>query len=354
MEREGREMRGRRGREGGGEMRKRGRGIIVGGMTLLLLFGCNNGAIEELEKKNESLGSLVNLGNEFLNVFTSFGDMISGETLVFKTDSKKSDVRDYFKKVHEKVEGTKTALSKIVENMEKEGNPNASAVKTKVEELIKNKLNNIIEGAKDASEAIVDTGNDLLGNVASHTSAAGVEGKTESLIKGIKDIVDIVLKNEGDAEAGDDKKATDLTRRTGGKSTDNEAGKLFASDNAGDGTTSKKAAADAAKAVGAVTGADILKAMIKKGGDDKKDAVIAGTIALRAMAKDGKFAGPSTQTDDAANAIKRAAVSAVTKALDTLTIAIRKTIDEGLKTVKEAMKINANDSSVTSATGAAK
>ncbi|WP_172966372.1 variable large family protein, partial [Borrelia miyamotoi] len=41
-------------------------------------------------------------------------------------------------------------------------------------------------------------------------------------------------------------------------------------------------------------------------------------------------------------------ISAVTKALDTLTIAIRKTIDAGLKDVKEAIKINANGSPVTS------
>ncbi|AHH05969.1 Variable outer membrane protein (plasmid) [Borrelia miyamotoi FR64b] len=46
-----------------------------------------------------------------------------------------------------------------------------------------------------------------------------------------------------------------------------------------------------------------------------------------------------------------AAVSAVIKELDTLTIAIRKTVDEGLKTVTESMKINSvkvSDTSVTS------
>ncbi|AFI32166.1 Borrelia lipoprotein-containing protein (plasmid) [Borrelia crocidurae str. Achema] len=44
--------------------------------------------------------------------------------------------------------------------------------------------------------------------------------------------------------------------------------------------------------------------------------------------------------------IKGIATSAVTKALDTLTIAIRKTIDLGFKKVKETIKINANDSHV--------
>ncbi|AFI31645.1 Borrelia lipoprotein-containing protein (plasmid) [Borrelia crocidurae str. Achema] len=46
--------------------------------------------------------------------------------------------------------------------------------------------------------------------------------------------------------------------------------------------------------------------------------------------------------------LKGSAVSAVTKALDTLTIAIRKIIDAGLKEVKAAMKINANATPVVS------
>ncbi len=111
-------------------------------------------------------------------------------------------------------------------------------------------------------------------------------------------------------------------------------------------------ATDAAKAVGGVTGADILKAIVKDGGDASKlataqnpgaapkDATIAGGIALRVMAKDGKFSAPNAAADDAVATVKGASVSAVTKALDTLTIAIRSTIDEGLKSVKEAMKTN--------------
>ncbi|AHH10145.1 Variable outer membrane protein (plasmid) [Borrelia parkeri SLO] len=65
------------------------------------------------------------------------------------------------------------------------------------------------------------------------------------------------------------------------------------------------------------------------------------------MAKEGKFAGPSAADNDYAPAVKGAAVSAVTKALGTLTIAIRNTIDVGLKTVKDAMKFNSTDTPVT-------
>ncbi|WP_330730623.1 Vsp/OspC family lipoprotein [Borrelia turicatae] len=46
--------------------------------------------------------------------------------------------------------------------------------------------------------------------------------------------------------------------------------------------------------------------------------------------------------------IKGAAISAVTKALGTLTIAIRNTIDVGLKTVRDAMNLNSTDTSVVS------
>ncbi len=166
----------------------------------------------------------------------------------------------------------------------------------------------------------------------------------------------MVLK-EGNAEAGTDKKADDLGARSN-NAQNGEAGKLFA--NATIAADSKKSAADAAKAVGAVVGADILQAMIKDKAKtlastsaaqavqgDAKDGTIAGAIALRAMAKDGKFAGPNAATAEYSPAVKGAAVSAVTKALDTLTIAIRKTIDAGLEEVKKVMKIN-NDIPVAS------
>ncbi|AHH14437.1 Variable outer membrane protein (plasmid) [Borrelia hermsii MTW] len=62
--------------------------------------------------------------------------------------------------------------------------------------------------------------------------------------------------------------------------------------------------------------------------------------------------GPIAADNDYVPAVKGAAISVVTKALDTLTIAIRKTIDTGLKTVKEAMKINANDTPISPAQSA--
>ncbi|UVY98932.1 VlpC52 (plasmid) [Borrelia hermsii] len=331
----------------------------------MVLVSCNSGGVAE-DPQSKFLELVIDLGNDFLNVFTSFGDIVS-KVLGFSTETKKSDVGAYFKTIQDTIQGTKDKLNKIVTDMKSEGNPNASATETAVKTLIDNTLDKIIEGAKTASEAIGDAG-DPIGNVAAGGAGAGtgaIGDGVDNLINGIKAIVEVVLK-EGNAEAGDGKKADALGARGANAG---DAGKLFgntgnngaidSADNA------KKAGADAAKAVGAVTGADILQAISKDGGDaaklaknsatvqvtgvavDVKDAVIAGGIALRAMAKGGKFANDKDAVNaDVVTAVKGATVSAVTKALDTLTIAIRKTIDEGLKTVKEAMKINANDTPI--------
>ncbi|AHH07216.1 Variable outer membrane protein (plasmid) [Borrelia crocidurae DOU] len=322
-----------------------------------------------MEAKNSFLESLVNVSNEFLNVFTSFGEMV-GSVLGLNVESKKSDVGNYFKTVQGTVEGVKTGLNKIVADMKKESNPNAAATETAVNKLVTETLDKIITGAKTASEAIGNA-NDLIGNVAAGGAgaAAGVSGsEIDSLVKGIKGIVDVVLKGIGKADAGDGKKADALGARGANAG---DVGKLFGNTGNNGGIDSadnaKKAGADAAKAVGAVTGADILQAVVKDGGDasrlaansptsdvagvsqNAKDGTIAGGIALRAMAKGGKFANDNTAANvDVVTAVKGAAVSAVTKALDTLTVAIRSTIDEGLKSVKEAMKTNINVTSVAS------
>ncbi len=274
---------------------------------------------------------------------------------------------NYFKKVKEIVEGTKNRLNKIVADVKREENPNAVGVESAVKKLVSETLDKIIEGAKTASEAIGITGDELIGNVAAQTIAgiAAEEASVKSLSEGIGKIVSVVLRNIGSVEAGTDKKAEDGSAR----GNNNGAAKLFA--NTAINADSKKSGTDASKSVGGVTGADILQA-ISKGNEGKavklaknnsanaddasnaKDAVIAGGIALKAMAKNGKFpGGEAGGHNDYVSEIKGAATSAVTKVLDTLTVAIRKTVDTGLKTVKEAMKINPEDTPVTTESGIA-
>ncbi|AHH11335.1 variable large family protein (plasmid) [Borrelia coriaceae] len=341
---------------------------ICATLFISLFLSCNNG-IEELEKRNTFLSSLANLGNDFLSVFTSFGDTIGG-VLGFNTNTKKSDVADYFKKIQTTLERTKTGLNNIVTNMKNDNNPNATATETAVNKLVNETLDKIIEGAKTVSEAVITVA-EPLGDVAITSSAVGVgaeESSVKSLSEGIGKIVSVVLGQEGNAEAGDNNKSSGGGARSATAANDGEAGKLFVAESNGAGNSSdnaNKVAADAAKAVGAVTGADILKAIVKENGGAAKlaknsastisgvtslqDATLAGGIVLRAMAKSGKFANGKS-SHDITTAVKGIAISAVTKALDTLTIAIRNTIDSGLKEVKKAMNINANYTPVTTET----
>ncbi|AHH07539.1 Variable outer membrane protein (plasmid) [Borrelia crocidurae DOU] len=78
--------------------------------------------------------SLVNVSNEFLNVFSSFEEMV-GSVLGLNVNSKKSDVGKYFKKVQGTVQGIKDGLNKIVAGMKEEKNPNAEAIAVTVKTL---------------------------------------------------------------------------------------------------------------------------------------------------------------------------------------------------------------------------
>ncbi|AHH11450.1 variable large family protein (plasmid) [Borrelia coriaceae] len=352
---------------------------ICATLFISLFLSCNNGVIEELEKRNIFLSSLANLGNDFLNIFTSFGDTI-GSSLGFNAETKKSGVRDYFKKVHDTVKSTKDKLEKLVADMKTKDNPNATETEAAVTAL-NEKLTKIIEGAKTVSDAIGDIAKQLIANVADQRSPAGVKGDNiDSIVTGIKSIVEVVLKDNGSAQAGDtngpvkDGDGQAGTARGSSIGTDGDARHLFANNQAGAAVTNTaKAAKDAAKVVGAVTGADILKAMIQDSGNASKlasnndsdhtnivttitntgDAEIAGGIALRAMAKNGTFASVASIPVGTKKAIEDAAVSAITKTLNILTIAIRKTVDKGFKTVKDAMKLGDHDSSLTADKGGA-
>ncbi len=72
------------------------------------------------------------------------------------------------------------------------------------------------------------------------------------------------------------------------------------------------------------------------GASVRKDAVIAGGIALRGMAKNGKFV-VKTGEDKSAFAINGVVASAVNKVLSTLTVAIRNAVDLGLKEINKVL-----------------
>nr|WMW27264.1 hypothetical protein MHINFGKF_00038 [Borrelia puertoricensis] len=336
-------------------------------MTLFLLLSCGSGSTSAEDPKTTFLTSIANLGKGFLDVFTSLSDMVAG-VFGIKADTKKSDIGKYFSDIEKTVTSVKKKLNTVVAE-----NGNYPKIKGVVDNFITNTLDKIAAGAKTAATGA--TGGAVGEVVKSDSAGNGPDAESiKSLVKGIKTIVDLVLK-EGDPKADkttpvdDDKK--DIGRLFGAK---NEASK---------GAEEKHVAA-----AGAVTGADILKAIaaadsnatkdgkvkdatdaaalaLAKGtgtaNDEKlttaeaeKDAVIAAGIALRAMAKDGKFIVKDTAVNKTeAEAAKGVAASAVGKALSTLIIAIRDTVDTGLKSISDALAaVKQGDKSADSTTPA--
>ncbi|ETZ17261.1 Variable outer membrane protein [Borrelia duttonii CR2A] len=339
---------------------KKGEGkvrVIIMMVMMMVMMGCNSGGVKDPEKV--FLSEMVNLGKGFLEVFVSFGDMITG-TLGIKAETKKSEIGAYFTKIAETMKGVREKLGKILEE-----NGKYEKVKFKVEEFI-GKISKIEEGAKEASKGA--TG-EAIGNAASagHGATPANKESVVSLVKGIKAIVGVVLKdNEGSADAnktGDDKK---------------DIGTLFVNDD-GKADAKEENIAKAIASIGAVNGVDVLQAIAKSDENPfvdsangitkakdasgiavaptvankkeisevaaQKDAVIAAGIALRGMAKEGKFAANQNAKD--ANAVNGAVASAVNKVLSTLVIAIRNRVDEGLKGINEILgEIKQGDSTV--------
>ncbi|WP_210361310.1 variable large family protein, partial [Borreliella garinii] len=156
----------------------------------------------------------------------------------------------------------------------------------------------------------------------------------------------------------------------GGAGNNNDAGKLFAGSNGNDGA----ADADVGKAVAAVnavSGEQILKAIVEaaggaeKGGEaagaaknpiaaaigtnngdgaafagdmQNKNDKIAAAMVLRGMAKGGKFSLAAQGNADHKAGVKSAAQSGTAKTVNALTSIIQKAAEEGLKKVADAVK----------------
>ncbi|AFI32133.1 Vlp protein, delta subfamily (plasmid) [Borrelia crocidurae str. Achema] len=314
-----------------------------------MVMGCNSGGVKDPEKV--FLSDIANLGKGFLDVFVSFGDMITG-TLGIKADTKKSEIGTYFSKIAETMESVKNKLqTEVAKNGEYE------KVKTVVDEFVTGILDRIAIGAKEAAKGA--TTDAAIGSAKQNEDAVpGDTASVISLVKGIKEIVGVVLKdNEGNAGAT---KTGDTEKKS--------IGKLFAKKDDDRAQEAEAAAANAS--IGSVSGADILKAIAKSKEDPKvndaegivkatdaaeiavapakddkkeiseesakKDAIIAAGIALRAMAKNGKFTAKNNE-EKSAHAVNGAAASAVGKTLSTLIIAIRNTVDSGLKKINEVL-----------------
>ncbi|AHH11371.1 Variable outer membrane protein (plasmid) [Borrelia coriaceae ATCC 43381] len=121
-------------------------------------------------------------------------------------------------------------------------------MKEAVEKFIKETLEKVEEGSKEAAKGAIG---EAIGNATSAGHGADPANKDSivSIVKGIKKIVEVVLKDKGNAGAtktGDDDKK--------------DIGKLFAHAN-GKADAKEENIAKASASIGAVIGADILKAI---------------------------------------------------------------------------------------------
>ncbi|AHH11328.1 Variable outer membrane protein (plasmid) [Borrelia coriaceae ATCC 43381] len=218
---------------------------ICATLFISLFLSCNNG-IEELQKENHSIRSISNLRQSFLDVFTSFGNMVT-DAFGIKADTKKSEIGKYFTDIADTMKTVKAKLTSEITN--DKNYENYGKVKTAFGEFIEI-LDKIGNGAKQIVNGI-GAGN--IGNTVSNQDSAPAGSKSINfIVQGIKGMVDVVLKGKGDAEATKTKEDQHKT-----------VGKLF-SGKANDGTEAIAAAASAS--IGAVTGADILQAIAKSGG----------------------------------------------------------------------------------------
>ncbi|UPA19328.1 variable large family protein [Borrelia puertoricensis] len=323
-------------------------------VTLFLLLSCGSGTTNMEDPKTTFLTSIANLGKGFLDVFTSLSDMVAG-AFGIKADTKKSDIGNYFTSIEKTMNTVKEKLNTVVAE-----NGKYPKLKEVVDTFITGTLDKIAEGAKTAATGAA--GNAISEVVKSDAGTSVDATSVNALVKGIKQIVDLVIK-EGNGQADKTTPADDDKKNIG---------KLFGAETAVDKGAEEKHVAAASASIGAVTGADILQAIAaanadaKKDGkvseakdaaalalakgtstdneeklttaESKKDAVIAAAIALRAMAKDGKFIVKDTaEKKTEAESAKGVAASAVGKALSTLIIAIRNTVDTGLKSISDAL-----------------
>ncbi|PRQ94800.1 hypothetical protein CV684_05295 [Borreliella burgdorferi] len=344
-------------------------------MTLLVFVNCKNNAGEAAaadDPTNKLYQSIIKLGNGFLDVFTSFGGLVA-DALGFKADPKKSEVKDYFSSIANKLEETVTNLTKLPKENSSSGgetgkdgttNDTKSAVESAVG-TVSGWIKEMAEAAKKAAEAAKDGGSDLIGKVVKKDAAGGKTadaGSVNGIADGIKGIVEAAKKSGVDGLK--DVQAVSEGIRT----------KMQGSCSRGRMMVGAGAAAEAEKAAAAVSGVSgeqILKAIVEAAGDGgekagvkaedaenpidaaigtkdddaaafgekmKKDDQIAAAIVLRGMAKDGQFVLKEDGDGKGKGTVKSAAENAVGTVSGWI-----KEMAEAAKKAAEAAKDGGND-----------
>ncbi|AHH11259.1 variable large family protein (plasmid) [Borrelia coriaceae] len=277
---------------------------ICATLFISLFLSCNNG-IEELQNQKDSILSISNLRQNFLDIFTSFSDMFTDAFGITATTTKK-EVGEQLGKLGKAVSEVKDKLKELKENEQ------FSLIKKDKadEEITKviNTLENIVNGVdkiKDATANADDTGGDK-------DAKAADTGSIKNLVEGINFIYGAAKKTEIPLEG----KAVKTIEDSGA------VGKLFHNNSTANTPNVENALKGAQRAVIAANGADILAAIEAVKGKSSGQAVqiqnatnafeiaistasgandlgsdvntnasaIAAGLALRAMAQSGKLA----------------------------------------------------------------
>ncbi|QXG44784.1 variable large family protein (plasmid) [Borreliella burgdorferi] len=304
-------------------------------------FGNNN-----MKKKNQIAAAIVLRGLAKDGKFANTNAAGNANTKV-KAAKKASG---WIKEMHKAVEDTAkagTGSSDLIANVAGGAGNGAGANKDSVTGIAKG-MKAIVDAAKKAGVelkaddvAVAADANNAAGKLFANGNNAGgdadAEGAAEKAGEAVSAVSgDQILKAIVDAakKAGVELKAADVDGDA-----DNAAGKLFANGNAGNANDAQGAAEKAGEAVSAVSGDQILKAIVDAagstegkgagtatnaveaaiGGDGdgaagvafgdnnmKKKNQIAAAIVLRGLAKDGKFANTNANAGNANTKVKAA------------------------------------------------
>ncbi|WP_148264261.1 variable large family protein [Borrelia crocidurae] len=316
-------------------------------VVMVMVMRCNSGGVKEGEgesSQSKFLKSIIGLRNEFLNVFTSFGDMVGG-ILGFnavKSDDKRSKVGEYFKTIGYGLKSTKDKLDALAKDI----SSTIYADITVVETVIKGTSGIIAKLITSVTKLAGVVGDTDIGDNAVAAAVAAEEAGVKTVIDEIKIIVETAINsgvNVGKGIAGGEVAA--------GANTDAPA-VLTANAAVGAGAASKLAG-EVSKAypwamIDKIHNAKVVEltqdnnneagALATKIGANnygaKTNADLAAAVALKAMTKSGKFSAAANE----AGAVKASAVSAVNKVLGILDVIIKKTVESNLEKIREAVK----------------
>nr|P70901.1 RecName: Full=Variable large protein 12; Flags: Precursor [Borrelia hermsii]AAB17734.1 variable major protein 12 [Borrelia hermsii] len=327
-------------------MRKRISAII---MTLfMVLASCSNQLEAEklaAESKNTFFDSLVKIGQGFQDIFGIFGNAI-GDALGFnavKSDDKRSKVGEHFEGVGKGLKDTKIKLDELLKEVTAAPHADTTEVKSVINSASA-VLTKLIDSVTKLAGAVGNT--DIADGVSIANGAAAEEASVKTVIEGVKEIIDVATNSGVKIEKGN--AGTAVANANGPKAIIHNA---------------QAAAGDATKLADEVAKADpwamidkIKNAKTKNGiaaanddagqlatatnaannnGTAATNADLAAAVALKAMAKGGKFTQPAANED---GAVKAAAASAVNKVLGILDVIIRKAVNLELGKIKEAVK----------------